>query len=94
MAGASCRSCKAPVHWAFTPNGTRAPIDYEPDGEKGNVLLLKPNVLRGELLAVTLSGELLERARQQSRHLFLNHWATCPDKEEWRQRQAQKRAGA
>lgn len=88
-----CDSCKAVVHWALTPNGKRAPIDYEP-AENGNVLLLKPNVLQGALLAVVLTGDALGAARP-SAHLFLNHWATCPDKAEWRERQAakQKRKG-
>lgn len=87
-----CDTCKAPVHWALTPAGKRAPIDYEPVAN-GNVLLLRPLALRGALLAVVLSGEALEAARP-SACLFLNHWATCVDKEEWRQRQAAKKAKA
>lgn len=89
-----CGSCKAPVHWAITPSGKRAPIDYEPQPERGNVLLLKPSTLQSGgdvLLAVTLSGDALELGRRGG-HLFLNHWATCPDKAEWRAKQEAKRA--
>lgn len=79
-----CGTCKAQVVWALTPTGAKAPIDREP-AETGNVLLLAPTGF-GQPLAVTLSQDGLEHARAQAVPLRLSHWATCPDKQEWRER--------
>jgi hypothetical protein len=84
----------------LTPKGERTPIDYEPNREKGNTLLLAPAALNGRegdarvLLAVVLSGEALEFARERSGHLFLNHWASCRDRQQWRERTDEKREGS
>lgn len=80
----------------MTPAGAKAPINYAPDPEKGNTLLLSPNALGEELLSVVLTGDALELARRQTPvYLFLNHWASCPDRAEWRERtDAQREAGA
>lgn len=80
-----CKSCGAPVVWSLTPAGARAPIDAEPDVEKGNVLLLAPSGFAG-LLSVVLSKGSLVAARGGGVALRLNHWATCPDKAEWREK--------
>lgn len=88
-----CGTCSAPIVWALTPTGKRSPVDEPLDGEKGNVLLTRPAWL-GQPLATTLAGATLELARQRGVPLHLNHWATCPDKAEWRERQAAKRARA
>lgn len=83
----NCRSCAAPVHWALTPDGKKNPIDYNSVGAAGNVLLLSPSKLGGQLLAVTLSGDALELARRQDPpYLFVSHWATCPQRAEWREK--------
>jgi hypothetical protein len=87
-----CRSCHAPVIWAISPAGARSPIDPEPVAE-GNVLLLKPHALRDWTLAVVLSGDILETARARG-PLWVSHWSSCPDKAEWRAKQAAKRQHA
>lgn len=89
---AECGSCGAPIVWALTPGGKRSPIDL-PVVEKGNVMLTRPAWL-GQPLATTLSGAALELARQRGVPLHLNHYATCPEREEWRQRADAKRKAA
>lgn len=79
---AECSACKAWMLWAISPKGARSPIDFQPT-EEGNVLLLSPSGL-GELLAVTLSGGALARARNAGLQLRTSHWATCPNPEQFR----------
>jgi hypothetical protein len=86
--GGACGTCRAPILWALTPNGKKAPIDREAT-PAGNVLVLQPAVLGGKYLAVTLSADVLDDARTRG-GLRLNHWATCPDKAEWRAKQQAK----
>lgn len=87
-----CSSCKAAVLWALTPKGERTPVDAAVNMEKGNTLVLAPKNLR-TYLAVVLSGKMLDRARSAGVDLRVNHWSTCPDRDEWRERQ-QARADA
>ncbi len=71
----TCDGCGAPLYWAHTPTGARAPIVRDPS-EDGNVLLLNHTVLG--VLAVQLSRDMLEQARQQGVELRVNHFADCP----------------
>lgn len=84
-----CGTCKAPIVWAMTPTGAKAPIDVHPD-PKANVLLIQHSDYG--LLAITLSGDALDRARAGSAPLRTNHWMTCPDREDWRAKQDAKKA--
>jgi hypothetical protein len=68
--------------WAISPAGARSPIDYAPS-EKGNVLLLSPTDL-GQVLAVVLTKDGLDLARERGIPLRLNHFASCPNAEEFR----------
>lgn len=88
----NCGSCRRAILWAVTPAGAKAPIDIDPVAN-GTVLVLKPEVLAGEFLAVVLSGDALEVARKSGR-LRVNHWATCPDKAQWRAKQQAKAEGS
>lgn len=81
---ASCKACSAPLIWALTPGGKRAPIDRDASGE-GNVLLLSPTGLP-TALAVTLSGDALEAARSSPVSLRLNHFVTCVNREEFKEK--------
>jgi hypothetical protein len=76
-----CTACDTELIWAVTPAGKRAPITASPAGN-GNVLILQPRDL-GEKLAVTLSGDSLELARKHDLPLHLNHFADCPDKDQF-----------
>jgi hypothetical protein len=71
--------------WAISPAGARSPIDYAPS-ENGNVLLLSPSDL-GQVLAVVLTKDGLELARDRGLQLRLNHFASCPNADEFRARQ-------
>jgi hypothetical protein len=86
---AECSSCKAPVLWAITPKGERTPVDPKINMEKGNTLVLAPKNLHA-YLAVVLSGKALAQARKAGADLRVNHWSTCPDRDEWRERQKAK----
>jgi hypothetical protein len=79
------------VLWTLTPAGAKAPLDTLPSRE-GNTLVLQPSALGGKYLSVVLTGDTLTLARG-SGALWVNHWATCPDREEWRAKQAEKKAG-
>ncbi len=81
---ATCKACQARLIWAITPTGAKAPIDRDPVEEDGNVLLLFPTGLP-DPLAVTLSGYALETARKSPVKLRLNHFATCPDRDQFKQ---------
>lgn len=92
-----CSSCAAPITWRITKAGKRAPIDEAPV-ENGNVLIVETpaqahvfDTMIGR--AVTLSGAWLQAARNAGVDLYVNHWATCRDREAWRATQAAKRAG-
>jgi hypothetical protein len=77
-----CKACEATMIWAISPAGARSPIDYAPS-EQGNVLLLSPTGL-GEVLAVVLSKDGLELARNRGLQLRTSHFVTCPNREEFK----------
>lgn len=78
----TCSACGSHMIWAISPAGARSPIDYAPS-EKGNVLLLSPTDL-GQVLAVVLTKDGLDLARERGIPLRLNHFASCPNAEEFR----------
>lgn len=78
----TCSACGSHMIWAISPSGARSPIDYAPS-EKGNVLLLSPTDL-GQVLAVVLTKDGLDLARERGIPLRLNHFASCPNAEEFR----------
>ena len=67
-----CRSCRAEIRWVKMESGKRNPLDPLP-AAKGNIAL-EGDGSRG----VVLTGDELERARQEGEALFLSHFATCP----------------
>jgi hypothetical protein len=69
---ARCRSCGAPIIWAFNANGRRMPVDYVPVSG-GNLVLTE----RGPIYEV----EYVEPTTELH---YRSHFATCPDREEWR----------
>lgn len=68
--------------WAMSTSGARSPIETAVS-EAGNVLLLHPRGLE-VTLAVVLSKEALEMARERGLPLHLNHFSTCPERERFK----------
>jgi hypothetical protein len=77
----NCSACGQHLTWALTTAGKKAPINTEPS-DNGNVLILQPKSL-GEKLAITLSGDALDLARKHGLPLHLNHFADCPEAEQF-----------
>ena len=77
MLMAECEGCGAPLVWAHTPAGARAPIVRDPS-EDGNVLLLMHTKLG--VLAVQLTKDMLAEARRQGIELRKNHFADCENR--------------
>lgn len=78
-----CRSCLAEIIWAKTESGSLIPLDAEPNKPGANMALIEgiaKVVNRGDLFEPVYSG-----------NLYLSHYATCPDREKWRQRKQPKK---
>lgn len=80
-----CTACGAMLIWAISPGGARSPIDYAPSAN-GNILLLSPSDL-GQVLAVVLTKDGLDLARERGLQLRASHFSSCPNAEEFRARQ-------
>lgn len=85
-----CRSCHAEIIWAHTAAGRRMPVDAkpldrEPPNDGGVFVLLRTN---GEaplaLPLVGLTALSLESATRAKVPLFVSHFSTCPNADEWR----------
>jgi len=70
----TCKSCNAPIVWAITPKGKRAPIDAEPS-DKGNIRIQTDAAAP---IAHYLSEIELAAARASGERLHLSHFVTCP----------------
>jgi len=98
----NCRSCKAKIEWAITPDGYRIPLDPDPvpdgniilDYERPEAVTVRPGFLPAaerRLVARTLTKAQLERLRGEAlpgleQRLYKSHYATCPDARRWRRR--------
>lgn len=83
-----CRDCPELVVWAFTQKGARMPLNAEPKNN-GTILLMKAaEPLEGKLgvLAIVLSGPVLDRARSELARLYTSHHASCPNAKNRRRR--------
>jgi hypothetical protein len=79
---ARCRTCDAPIFWCtFVATGTRAPIDYDPVPD-GNIVIV----------GTAFGGPTIDVVREEAalfgddRPHYTNHFATCPQADEWRRR--------
>ena len=75
---ASCRSCGAELVWAVTANGKRIPLDTKPveHPKSGLFRLVSAGIdprIRPPLAASADADDL-----------YVSHFATCPNAEEWR----------
>lgn len=78
MRVSECRSCKAPIIWAWTTSHRRMPVDADPT-ENGTLILTE---LAGEVCVDVSTGD-----EETPRHRA--HFATCPDADSWRKRGAE-----
>lgn len=72
----ACQGCGEEIVGARTINGRVAPITVKAY-DQGNVWLGKRE---GDLIAATLGGPLIEKAKESGIELHLNHFANCPEK--------------
>lgn len=75
----NCRSCKAPIIWAYSEAGNPMPIDAEPSDD-GNIELLHDD--NGRIDAQVISPLFLATPTTAQRHKA--HFATCPNAAEHR----------
>lgn len=75
------------MRWAKTNSGKSNPLDVEPSPD-GNVAIVTTAGVAAEPVefAVTLSGAALVEARTLGVDLRTSHFATCPDRDEWKGR--------
>ncbi len=74
----NCRSCRAEIVWANTPNGKLIPLDAEPTAD-GNVTLTTTSPVTAVVLG-PLELQLLDPSVPR----FAAHFARCPDADSWR----------
>lgn len=78
---AVCRFCGAPIRWEVMASGKRAPLDRDPDPDRGIVLLcdeVDAELLRvapGRAVQLGARDAIVERARGAD--LYVPHVATC-----------------
>lgn len=86
-AGAHCRSCRAPIVWAFTDTGRKMPVDREPvpmtgllaEVRDGNLVLWYAVDGQGRAIgAQNVSHATEEQRRDPSVPLWKSHFVTCP----------------
>lgn len=83
-----CRSCDAPIEWAWTQAGKRMPIDDEPS-EDGNVLVWREGnseTIRCKVLGPLEVEELRGDEHGTLEELYTSHFATCAFAKDWRRR--------
>lgn len=84
---AACSSCGAEIVWAVHQgSGKRMPVDAAP-AENGNVRLMRRFTPEGkyvETVATVHGPDARAALRAQGVALHLNHFVTCPDREQHR----------
>jgi hypothetical protein len=84
MMGDACRSCHAPIIWAYTRTGIM-PLDAEP-APAGNIRVTWvgwPPEATPSAHATILNRE---QAQDAGEPLYVSHFATCPQASTWRKR--------
>jgi hypothetical protein len=79
-----CRTCEAMILWArMTKSGARNPLDYEPNPEKGNVILTgngQAETLSKAEVERRIAGPTLIDPDVPDEPRYLSHFATCPQR--------------
>ena len=83
---ATCRTCGAGIWWAYTPNGKPIPIDATPD-PGGNIIEVAGTPSDGGFRQVVVLGPDDARRRiEGGSTLYVSHFVTCRQADEWRKR--------
>lgn len=91
----ACGSCKAPVFFAKDHQTARWRILDRDPVENGNIEIWKIQERQGAtLLSRLLTGRELEQSQDEGLKLYIDHHATCPQAEEWRQKKAKEKLRA
>ncbi len=70
MNTSTCRSCNKPILWAVTSNGSKIPLDPEPD--------FSGNIVVENGVATVISKADLGPLFGDDLPLYTSHFATCP----------------
>jgi hypothetical protein len=84
---AECKSCGAPIRWAWTDKDKRMPLDAEPS-EKGNMEIIGYGTKDGTtepIVRVLKKGEGDTLPGLEPPPRYISHFATCPDAAQHRQ---------
>lgn len=83
---ATCRSCKAPIVFATTPNGQLMPLNEKPAAD-GTLFLI---AVHGKVMAVHCDSkhETAQTARDAQAPRYVSHFATCPFAKQFRRNHA------
>lgn len=79
----NCESCGSSTVSAVSATGEPIPVDYNPDPDRGDVLL---SMVRGQLVAAVLKGGRLKGAQAGGAKLRTEHAVTCPYSDRFRAR--------
>lgn len=87
MSSRQCRSCGARVVWARTVEGKAVPLDADRN-PAGNIVLLPDRGTGSRLAIYRRKGDppidvILARTSDADGP-FTSHFATCPDRDQWR----------
>ena len=74
----ACRSCGAKIIWTKTTRGAHMPVDVEPS-PRGNLALTRDG-------DTVYSYGTTDADLASKRPLYLSHFATCPQRELWREK--------
>lgn len=77
----TCRTCHAPIRWAFTEKGRRMPVDPEPHPE--GTIALEP--IPGASRDVTTMRAIVVAIGSRPT-LYRSHFSTCPQADRHRKR--------
>jgi hypothetical protein len=77
----ACRSCGAPILWAETDGGKRAPLDLDPVPDGTFVIADRNRWGTPRVAYVPADALLIDDAPR-----YRSHYATCPDADRWRRR--------
>lgn len=76
-----CRSCRAPIRWAFTEKGKRIPLDLEPyQGDDPRGLFVLRSGERGPVAVAAPADAFADEPH------YRTHFVTCPNATRHRRR--------